>query len=190
MMRQRRIVWILGLSVGLSACGGPVVLSTYASLWGSGGGARRAAHAGVDFGDAIGAPVLAAADGLVVSVVNRPTFYDRDTCGQGVLLSHARFGFYTVYCHLSKVTVELGKEVKRGDVIGHVGTTGFAGRWAASLPPHVHMELCTGWCPSGHADGNLWGTEDPLAIIAGCFDAKKTYPADKLVLTHPVKCTE
>lgn len=182
-------VAVLG-AVALAACGGPTVLSTYQSMIGSNQGARFAAHAGVDFGDPAGAPVLAAADGQVVSLANAPTYYDRDTCGRGVLLSHSKFGRYTVYCHLSDVAVRQSQEVKRGDVIGYVGTTGFAGRWAATLPPHVHLELCTERCPFGHADGNLRGTEDPSGISVGCFDPKKTYPTDQLVLTYPVKCAD
>ncbi len=189
-MRLRAVVATTLALVGLTACAGPVIYSTYQSMAGSGGGTRSGAHAGVDFGDLVGGPVLAAADGLVVSIVDRPTYYDRDTCGRGVLLSHSEFARYAVYCHLSQVSVTIGQRLKRGDIIGAVGTTGFAERWASRLPPHVHMELCADWCPSGHADGNLRGTEDPLAITVGCFDPKKSYPNDRLVLTYPTRCSD
>jgi hypothetical protein len=51
----------------------------------------------------------------------------------------------------------------------------------------VHLELCTSPC-SSHFDGDLSGTTDPLAIAAGCYDPKQSYPRDRLTLTFPVAC--
>ena len=122
--------------------------------------------------------VLAAADGRVLVTTNRP-----GGCGHSVFISHDQFARYTVYCHLKEVLVKPGDAVKRGETIGLVGTTG-----NAVGVPHVHLELCTATCYRGHADGDLRDTEDPLARADGCFDSKKQYPADRLVLTYPVKC--
>ena len=122
--------------------------------------------------------VLAAADGRVLVTTNRP-----GGCGHSVFISHDQFARYTVYCHLKEVLVKPGDAVKRGETIGLVGTTG-----NAVGVPHVHLELCTATCYRGHADGDLRDTEDPLTRADGCFDPKKQYPADRLVLTYPVKC--
>lgn len=140
---------------------------------------RRAAHAGVDFGEMYGAPVLAAADGEVASVSEGSS-----GCGIGVLLAHYKFGRYTVYCHLEKALVRYGQSVKRGETIGRIGTTG-----NAVNVPHVHLELCAYPCTRGNRGGSL-STEDPLAKANGCFDPKKQYPDDRLVLTYPVKCKD
>lgn len=164
----------------LQACSGPMITSMYSAMIGVRGGTRTAAHAGVDFRDWQGAPVLATAGGEVTRVTEGPT-----GCGIGVLIEHKEFDRHTVYCHLEKAQVRSGQKVRRGDVIGHIGTTG-----NAVGTPHVHLELCGRPCPRGHSDGNLEGTEDPLAISIGCFDAKKTYPTDQLVLTYPVKCAD
>ena len=141
---------------------------------------RTGAHGGVDFRDGQGAPVLAAAEGEVISVTEQPI-----GCGIGVLIAHGQFDRHTAYCHLEKALVRSGQKVRRAEVIGLVGTTGYEGGI-----PHVHLELCTSPCPTGHPDGYLLGTEDPLAFSVGCFDPKKTYSTDKLVLTYPVKCAD
>lgn len=178
-MGTRTGFWLLLLAVAVSGCAGAYIPSTYASLNGANNLPRRQPHAGVDFVADYGSPALAATDGQVMVVSRRAT-----GCGYGVLVAHEKFfNSYTVYCHLKEILVEQGDTVKRGDVIGLVGTTG-----NAVNVPHVHLELCTTPCAYGHADGNLWGTEDPLAVSEGCFDSKKRYPIDRLVLTYPVKC--
>ena len=170
----------MAVGFALSACAGPVILSPYGSTIGANNLQRRDAHAGADFGEIPGAPILAAADGKVVTVG------ENAGCGLGVLILHLEFLRYTVYCHLQKAVVKVGQVVKRGDVIGLVGATGKSGGI-----PHIHLELLQGSSPRlGSADGNLHGTEDPLAIAVGCFDPQKTYPTDKLVLTYPVQCKD
>ena len=166
------------LALVISGCAGAYIPSTYASYNGANNLPRRAPHAGVDFVSGYGSPALAAADGRVITTQERTV-----GCGYGVLLAHDKYARYTVYCHLKEVLVRPGDAVKRGDVIGLVGTTG-----NAVNIPHVHLELCTMPCAYGHADGDLRNTEDPLLRADGCFDPKKQYPADRLVLTYPVKC--
>lgn len=148
----------------------PHVLSEYKSTVG-----RRAQHAGMDFDAPRGTPVIAAADGDVVSKTN-----SRYGCGKGVILYHLSGKRFTVYCHMKDVTVSLAQTVHRGDVIGHIGTSGNAGR-----VPHVHFEVSSSWNP--HGDGNLHGTENPAKYIRGCYDSTRTYP-DGFVLSYPVGC--
>lgn len=88
----------------------------------------REFHKGVDIVAPPGTPVRAAADGLVTSA-GRMAGY-----GSMVQLSHG-FGMSTRYGHLSRVLVGPGQRVKRGDVIGLVGSTG------RSTGPHLHYEV-------------------------------------------------
>jgi hypothetical protein len=164
------------LAVTVSSCGGSNILSAYQATTGVKGGLRPTPHNGVDFGDRYGAPVLAAADGEVLALYNNPG------CGVGVFLAHKSFGPYTLYCHLAEASVRLGQSVTRREIVGFVGTTG-----NAMHVPHAHLVLAT--MPSFPAT-NLEFTENPLGITAGCFDPKKIYPMDRLVLTYPVRCRD
>jgi murein DD-endopeptidase MepM/ murein hydrolase activator NlpD len=154
-----------------------VILSTYRSYKGANNRPRLSRHAGVDFGGPLGAPVLAAADGVVSRIINWPP-----GCGNGVVIEHPGFKRWTAYCHMQSLTVSQGQTVSRGEQIGLIGVSG-----NAVNIPHVHMELCTVACAS-HADGNLSGTADPLAIASGCFAPDKAYPRGRLALTFPVTC--
>jgi murein DD-endopeptidase MepM/ murein hydrolase activator NlpD len=153
------------------------VLSAYRSYAGANQHARLQRHAGVDFGGPLGSPVIAAAEGTVANLIDWPP-----GCGLGIVLSHSEFRRFTVYCHLQKLLVRAGQEVARGEIIGRMGTTG-----NAVGVSHVHFELCTSACTS-HADGDLWGTADPLKLSAGCFDPARPYPVGRLTLTYPVPC--
>lgn len=154
-----------------------VILSPYRSYNGANNRPRLRRHAGVDFGGQMGAPVLAAAEGVVSRIINWPP-----GCGNGVVIEHADFKRWTAYCHMQSVTVHQGQALTRGEQIGMVGASGNA----VSIP-HVHLELCTVACAS-HVDGDLAGTADPLAAAAGCFDPGRIYPRDRFVLTFPVAC--
>lgn len=89
---------------------------------------RREFHRGVDLAADIGTPVYAAADGAVSNV-------RRDVgLGKLIQIDHLH-GYETVYAHLSKITVKRGQYVKRGDVIGAIGNTGY------STGPHLHYEV-------------------------------------------------
>ena len=154
-----------------------VILSTYRSYNGANNLPRLRPHAGVDFGGRLGAPVLASADGVVSRIIDWPP-----GCGHGVVIEHPGFERWTAYCHMQSLTVGQGQRVSRGEQIGLIGMSG-----NTVNVPHVHMELCTSACAS-HADGDLSGTADPLAIADGCFASNKVYPRDRLVLTCPVPC--
>jgi murein DD-endopeptidase MepM/ murein hydrolase activator NlpD len=85
-------------------------------------------HGGVDIVAPAGAPVHAAADGIL--------FHAGPDRGYGneVLIDHG-FGFATKYGHLDRVYAWIGEQVKRGQVIGTVGMTGRA------TGPHLHYEV-------------------------------------------------
>ena len=87
-------------------------------------------HKGIDFKADEGTPVYAAASGTVIVPV------DADTGdGKNVTINHYA-NINTFYAHLNEVIVSEGDEVKQGDLIGYVGSTG------ESTGPHLHFELC------------------------------------------------
>ena len=87
-------------------------------------------HTGIDIIGQHGEPIYATADGVVIEDDNS------SFSGYGimVLLNHGR-GYKTVYAHLSKKAVKIGQKVKRGDIIGYMGSTGL------SVGTHLHYEV-------------------------------------------------
>lgn len=86
-------------------------------------------HTGIDIGNAgFGAPVIAATDG-VVTMAGRYGGY-----GNCVIINHGN-GISTLYGHGQAILTEVGKEVKKGDLIMEVGSTG------NSTGPHLHFEV-------------------------------------------------
>jgi len=88
----------------------------------------RAMHEGIDFNAVSGTPVVAAADGVVLSATYHPEF------GNLIELDHGD-GLVTRYAHLSRMDAQAGSLVKRGERIGAVGNTG------RSTGPHLHFEV-------------------------------------------------
>ncbi len=85
-------------------------------------------HEGVDISNAVGTPVIAPADGLVMKV-GRAYGY-----GKELVINHG-YGITTRYAHLHKAHVKIGQKVKRGDLIAELGNTG------RSTGPHLHYEV-------------------------------------------------
>lgn len=85
----------------------------------------KSSHSGVDISADAGEPVLAPNDGVVVLID------DQFFSGNSVILDHGQ-GIYTMFFHLSKVEVQHGQTVMKGDVIARVGSTG------RSTGPHLH----------------------------------------------------
>ncbi len=85
-------------------------------------------HAGLDISADRGKPVRATADGTISEAGWSGNY------GNMVLVGH-RFGLSTRYGHLSRLAVVSGQSVRRGDVIGYVGSTG------RSTSPHLHYEV-------------------------------------------------
>jgi murein DD-endopeptidase MepM/ murein hydrolase activator NlpD len=85
-------------------------------------------HAGIDFAAPYGSPIYAATDGIVE--------YAGRHGGHGnyVKLRHGG-GIATGYAHMSRIAASVGDHVRRGQVIGYVGSTGL------STGPHLHYEL-------------------------------------------------
>ena len=85
-------------------------------------------HGGIDVSSAVGQAVRAPADGIVVKAEWENGY------GNVVYLSHG-YGYSTRYGHLSGFATRPGTRIKRGDVIGYVGSTG------RSTGPHLHYEV-------------------------------------------------
>ena len=102
-------------------------------------------HTGIDIGNAgFGAPVIAAADGIVTMAGYYGGY------GNCVIINHGN-GISTLYGHGQKILTEVGKEVKKGDLILEVGSTG------NSTGPHLHFEVrINGSCvdPMPYLQGN------------------------------------
>ena len=90
-------------------------------------GGRRA-HAGIDLAAKTGTPVYATADG----VIGRADWYS--SYGLYISINHGA-SMETRYAHLSRLAVAAGDNVKKGDLIGYVGSTG------RSTGPHLHYEV-------------------------------------------------
>ncbi|NQX77582.1 M23 family metallopeptidase [Gilvibacter sp.] len=89
----------------------------------------RKFHYGMDFTAPRGTPIYASGDGVV-------TRADATAAGYGnhIRISHG-YGYESLYAHLYKYNVKKGQKVKRGDLIGFVGSTG------RSEAPHLHYEV-------------------------------------------------
>ncbi|WP_428223876.1 M23 family metallopeptidase [Flavobacterium sp.] len=92
----------------------------------------RKMHKGMDFTAPTGTPVYATGDGVV-----RRADAGASGFGNHIVVSHG-FGYETLYAHLSRYNCRPGKRVKRGDIIGFVGSTG------RSQAPHLHYEVHKG----------------------------------------------
>jgi murein DD-endopeptidase MepM/ murein hydrolase activator NlpD len=132
------------------------LVSATPSMWpiagwiSSGFGNRRdpftgetAFHPGLDISADHGAPVHAPADGVIEGAAYNGNY------GNLITLDHG-FGLLTRYGHLSRYAVYVGQQIRRGDVIGYVGSTG------RSTSPHLHYEV--------FVNGQL---TNPLRLLSG-----------------------
>ncbi|RUT68463.1 M23 family peptidase [Flavobacterium cupreum] len=108
----------------------------------------RKMHNGMDFTASTDTPVYATGDGVVARADNTASGF-----GNHVVIRHG-FGYESLYAHLSKYNCRPGQHVKRGDVIGYVGSTG------RSEGPHCHYEV--------HKDGKV---VNPLNFYYGNISA-------------------
>ena len=102
-----------------------------------------ALHTGLDFAAEPGAPILAAAAGMVVGVETHPSY------GRVLEIDHGN-GLSTRYAHTSSVEVAAGALVKRGQLVALVGNSG------RSTGPHLHFEVLLDGVP-----------QDPARFLAG-----------------------
>lgn len=89
----------------------------------------RKFHYGMDFTARTGTPIYATGDGVVYKADASLSGY-----GNHIEINHG-YGYKTLYAHLSKYNCRPGQRVKRGDIIGYVGSTG------RSQAPHLHYEV-------------------------------------------------
>lgn len=89
---------------------------------------QRMGHKGIDLAAPAGTPIYATADG----VVSRANAFS--TYGNFVSIEHGG-RIQTRYAHMSRIAVAEGAKVKKGDIIGYVGSTG------RSTGPHLHYEV-------------------------------------------------
>ncbi|MBT8325317.1 MAG: M23 family metallopeptidase [Winogradskyella sp.] len=89
----------------------------------------RKFHFGMDFTAPRGTPIYASGDGVVARADNSASGY-----GKHIRIDHG-FGYVSLYAHLYKYNVRVNQRVKRGDLIGFVGSTG------RSEAPHLHYEI-------------------------------------------------
>ena len=99
------------------------------------GEGEREFHKGVDISAPTGTVVRATADGIVVHAQSTFGGY-----GRLVIVDHGG-GYQTYYAHLSRISVQVGQQVRRTDVLGAVGSTGRV------TAPHLHYEVRSGGVP-------------------------------------------
>lgn len=108
----------------------------------------RSCHTGVDMGAPSGTAIRSIAAGIVVSNATGGPY------GNHTLISHGN-GLFSMYAHQSRFGASEGKKVRKGDVIGYVGSTGF------STGPHLHFEIHIGGKPYDPL-GWFGGDKDPV----------------------------
>jgi murein DD-endopeptidase MepM/ murein hydrolase activator NlpD len=86
-------------------------------------------HSGMDFTAPSGTDVYVTGDGTVSSVIS-----SKRGLGNHIIINHG-YGYISIYAHLDQFNVRAGQKVRRGDIIGFVGSTGL------SVAPHLHYEI-------------------------------------------------
>lgn len=85
-------------------------------------------HLGVDLEAKINTPIFAVNDGTVRLEMELGSY------GKTIVIDHG-FGIFSLYLHLNKFSAALGEKVKKGDIVGESGNTGY------SLEPHLHFAI-------------------------------------------------
>lgn len=121
-------------------------------------------HKGLDFTAPQGTPIYATGDGVVSTAG-----YSEGGYGNHVIISHG-YGYETLYGHMVRIKVSNGQKVKRGEVIGWVGSTG------KSTGPHCHYEV--------HINGEA---VDPVYFFYNDLNAEQYDRLLKLAATGSAK---
>jgi len=171
-----------------------IITSDYGSRIGANGYKRGGWHRGVDIYHDTGTPIIAAADGKVISA-------EVGSCwGPTILIHHGTADngkpLYGLYAHMRNMNVKVGDEVKRGEQIAEMGHDIFNS--CGGGLHHLHFQVShnpngipIGWGWS-YFVGDGWNAPNPHNYWADgpgkitCFDPKKTYKASGL--TYPLKC--
>lgn len=104
----------------------PVVTDPYGYIRETAG--AEITHKGTDYRAAVGTPVMAMNRGIVRMVRASPVY------GKTIVVDHGQ-GLFTLYMHLSRISVSTGELIERGSVIGKSGATGYAEH------PHLHVSV-------------------------------------------------
>ena len=150
----------------------------------------RETHHGVEFIDAYGTPVIAAADGtVIVAGSDRITNYGlyKGFYGNVVIIEHqspySEQKIYTLYGHLSEIDVQVGDQILRGQKIGNVGSAG------AALGSHLHFEVRLGtnsYLTTCNPELWLLPNVDPLSNVQDGAIAVRMMDGSTPIYTFPV----
>jgi murein DD-endopeptidase MepM/ murein hydrolase activator NlpD len=121
-------------------------------------------HKGLDFTAPQGTPIYATGDGIV-----KMSGFSEGGYGNHVVINHG-YGYETLYGHMVRIKVRTGQRVKRGEVIGWVGSTG------KSTGPHCHYEV--------HINGN---EVDPVYFFYNDLNAEQYDQILKIAATGSAK---
>lgn len=91
-------------------------------------------HNGIDIAAPYGTPIVAAADGNVLKIGDTDRYCPHGAYGKYAVLDHGN-NLATMYAHMSLVRISAGDAIKRGDIIGYIGTTGL------TTGPHLHFTV-------------------------------------------------
>ncbi|MDP2856211.1 MAG: peptidoglycan DD-metalloendopeptidase family protein [bacterium] len=98
---------------------------------------KTPSHNGIDLQASIGTPIVAANDGTVIALGNQDKYCYKAAYGKFIVVRHDNY-LTTLYAHLSLQSVSVGDIVKRGEIIGYTGNTGYA------TGPHLHFTVYFG----------------------------------------------
>jgi len=116
-------------------------------------------HAGIDIGAGWGSPIVAAGDGRVIGAGWGGGY------GREVEIAHGS-GLVSLYGHMSQVVAQPGSFVRRGELIGYVGSSGL------STGPHLHFEVRQGGTPVNPLAVHFTGARVADAQFAGAVKAR------------------
>ncbi|MEH7380831.1 peptidoglycan DD-metalloendopeptidase family protein [Bacillus sp. JJ1533] len=138
-------------------------------------GTRQGNHKGLDIAAPLGDHIYAVEEGIVKSSAFRGSY------GHVIFIEHPN-GYETVYAHLSKRNVQVGDKVEKGQLIGHIGSTG------NSTGPHLHFEVHNGeWNSSrNNAIDPLYVLTDEQILVPAIMP-KEGIEVSKKLETYTVK---
>ncbi|MBP7831656.1 MAG: peptidoglycan DD-metalloendopeptidase family protein [Candidatus Pacebacteria bacterium] len=136
---------------------------------------KSGSHSGIDLGAAIGTPVYAMADGTVEGTGDTDVLCPRVSYGRFILIKYSN-GLASTYGHLSVISASAGQSVKKGQLVGYSGNTGY------STGPHLHVSVYDRdavnmkTLPSVSCKGKV--LTQPIAATSAYLDPLKYLPAN------------
>ncbi len=99
---------------------------------------RSHRHNGIDIAAPFGSPIFAADDGKVIAVGNQDKYCWHGAYGKFIVIQHPN-NLTTFYAHLSRQVVSVGDKVKRGQIIGYIGNSGYC--FGRNGGVHLHFSV-------------------------------------------------